>query len=126
MSSDWVCGSNDGSSCREATDHAGLGKADALLLHGLQQGLMLISHLVKLIDSTNTYSHSGTTQGKGSFLLAQLQTVQDGSCSQQRVIAICFQQLRLSDKRITPFFSNTAISPKFDLIMHCVFSKDKH
>lgn len=55
MPSNWVCCSNNRCSGWQTANNTSLGKADTLLFHGFQQSLMLASHLIKFIYSTNTW-----------------------------------------------------------------------
>lgn len=55
MSSNWVCCSNNSRPSWQTANNASLSKADALLFHGFQQSLMLVSHLIKFIYSTNSW-----------------------------------------------------------------------
>lgn len=55
MSSNGVCCSNNGCPSWQTADNASLGQADALLFHSFQQSLVLVSHLIKFIYSTNSW-----------------------------------------------------------------------
>lgn len=55
MSSNGVCCSNNGCPSWQTANNASLGQADALLFHGFQQSLVLVSHLIKFIYSTNSW-----------------------------------------------------------------------
>lgn len=53
MAAHRVGGSDDGRASGKGAHDAGLGDGDGLLLHGLQQRLMLIGHLIKLVNAAN-------------------------------------------------------------------------
>lgn len=50
---DGVGGGDDGGAGRQGAHDACLGDGDALLLHGLQQRLVLLPHLVELVDAAH-------------------------------------------------------------------------
>lgn len=55
MSSDRIGRCDDGGSSRKCADNPSFSQTDALLLHGLQKSLMLAAHLIKLINTTDTW-----------------------------------------------------------------------
>ena len=61
-------GGEDGDARGERADDAGLGDGDGLLLHGLQQHLLLLAHLVELVDA----AHAAVRQHQRARLQTRL------------------------------------------------------
>lgn len=57
MSPHWVSCCNDGGASWKSTDNSSFGQTYALLLHSFQQGLVLIPHLIKFINTADTWRH---------------------------------------------------------------------
>lgn len=55
MPSDRIGRCDDGGSSRKCAHDPSFSQTDALLLHGLQKSLMLAAHLIKLINTTDTW-----------------------------------------------------------------------